>query len=75
MAPLQPVPFLLDLLTGMMLGLIAGKLWRVRERRGGDPHPKTSEEGLLGLSLPASFGFGVFLGYELLGSPVQVRQQ
>jgi hypothetical protein len=74
MATLQPIPILLNLMTGIVLGLIAGELWRVHGRKGSDPHIETSEEMLFDLRVLASFGLGMFLGYGLLGKPFWARQ-
>ena len=61
-------PVLLSLLVGLLLGLVAREVLRVRRHRVGDALMGTQDGFLLGLVVLAAFALGVFLAYFLLST-------
>ncbi len=64
---IHPIPLLLIILVGLLLGLVAWGFLRVRGRGDGDALMMLRDDVLLGLLALAAFTLGVFLAYILLG--------
>jgi NhaP-type Na+/H+ or K+/H+ antiporter len=66
MTPMGPIPLLLSILVGLVLGLVTWGVLRLRRQR--DESQSTSPDGvLLALFALAAFALGAFLTYALLG--------
>jgi hypothetical protein len=64
--PASPIPLLLSLLVGLVLGLVTWGLLRLRRQKDG--FLSASPDGaLLALLALAAFALGAFLTYALLG--------
>jgi len=66
MRPVGPIPLLLSILVGLVLGLVTWGLLRLR-RQEDDSQAASPDGALLGLLALAAFALGAFLTYALLG--------
>jgi hypothetical protein len=64
---MSAIPLLLLILVGLMLGLVAWGVLRLRRRAVDDVLPDTDNFVLMGLLVLGVLAFGVFLAYLLLG--------
>lgn len=65
MAPASPIPLLLSVLVGLVLGLVAWGLLSLHRHNG--VQGASPDGALLALLALAAFAFGAFLTYALLG--------
>jgi len=64
---MNAIPLLLLILIGLMLGLVAWGVLRLRRRTVDDALPETDNSILVGLLVLGVLGLVVFLAYLMLG--------
>jgi hypothetical protein len=63
---MQAIPVLLAILMGLLFGLLAWGLLRMRGREAGEALVGVRDDVLIGLLVLAAFALGVFLTYMVI---------